>query len=44
MHEEEIRSGLKALAAEGLLHWNGEDVVRLTTAQRKRLVRFYRDE
>jgi hypothetical protein len=44
MQEDEIRSGLKALAAEGLLHWNGEDVVHLTAAQRKRLARFYRDE
>ncbi len=44
MQEDEVRSGLKALAAEGLLHWNGEDVVHLTAAQRKRLARFYRDE
>jgi hypothetical protein len=43
--ENEVRSGLKVLAAEGLLHWNeGEDVVHLTNDQRKRLARFYRDE
>src|SRR5579884_797551 len=42
--EEEVRAGLKELAAEGLLHWNGEDVVHLTADQRKRLARFYRDE
>jgi DNA-directed RNA polymerase specialized sigma24 family protein len=44
MQEEEVRSGLKALTAEGLLHWQGEDVVSLTSAQRRRLARFYRDE
>ncbi len=44
MPEDEVRSGLKALTAEGFLHWQGEDVVSLTSAQRRRLLRFYREE
>ncbi len=44
MPEDEVRSGLKALTAEGFLHWQGEDVVSLTSPQRRRLSRFYREE
>lgn len=41
---DNVRVGLRALVAEGLLNWQGEDVVHLTAAQRKRLARFYKEE
>jgi DNA-directed RNA polymerase specialized sigma24 family protein len=44
LSEDDVRAGLKELVAEGLLNWQGEDVVRLTAAQLKRLARYYRDE
>ncbi|GAC1404054.1 MAG: hypothetical protein NVSMB49_22210 [Ktedonobacteraceae bacterium] len=42
--ESDVRTGLKHLVEERLLNWQGEDVVHLTTAQMKRLTRFYKDE
>ena len=39
-----VRTGLNELVHEGLLEWNGEDVVRFTADQKKRLERFYREE
>lgn len=44
LSDDEVRTGLRTLVAEGLLHWHGEDAVCLTTAQLKRLTRFYREE
>jgi len=44
LSEREVKTGLKQLAAEDLLDWHGEEVVRLTAAQKKRLERFYMDE
>jgi len=44
LSEGDVRSGLSELAAEGLLSWHDEQVVSLTTAQRRRLARFYREE
>jgi tRNA nucleotidyltransferase/poly(A) polymerase len=40
----DIHIGLHELVAEGLLDWHGEDIVYLTTAQAKRLARFYKEE
>src|SRR5262249_17999999 len=42
--ENDVRAGLQQLAAENLLTWHGEDIVRLTAAQLKRLTRYYKDE
>ncbi len=42
--EQGVRLGLKQLVEEGVLHWQGEDVVHLTTVQMKRLTRFYKEE
>ena len=44
LSEREVKTGLKQLATEDLLDWHGEEVVRLTAAQKKRLERFYMDE
>ncbi|GCE11259.1 RNA polymerase sigma factor [Tengunoibacter tsumagoiensis] len=44
LSEENVRQGLRGLVAEGLLDWQGESIVRLTSAQLKRLLRFYKDE
>ncbi len=44
LSESDVHTGLKALAAEGLLDWHGEKSVHLTSAQAKRLARFYREE
>jgi DNA-directed RNA polymerase specialized sigma24 family protein len=41
---QSVRTGLNELVHEGLLEWNGEDVVRFTADQKKRLERFYREE
>jgi hypothetical protein len=41
---ESVRTGLNGLVHEGLLDWNGEDVVRFKADQKKRLERFYREE
>jgi hypothetical protein len=42
--KSEVQIGLKELAAEGLLSWNGEESVLLTSSQVKRLTRFYKEE
>ncbi len=44
LSENDVRTGLSQLVAEGLLAWQGEDVVHLTTVQMKRLARFYKEE
>jgi DNA-directed RNA polymerase specialized sigma24 family protein len=44
LSQEDVRTGLNALATEGLLTWHGEDRVTLSTAQMRRLSRFYREE
>ncbi len=44
LSEDDVRMGLKQLVAEGLLHWQGEQIVRCTSAQEKRLARFYEGE
>jgi hypothetical protein len=44
LSEREVKIGLKQLAAEDLLDWQGEEVVRFTHAQKKRLARFYVEE
>jgi hypothetical protein len=44
LSEADVRTGLQELVAEGLLEWHGEEVVRLSTAQVKRLARFYRED
>ncbi len=44
LSESEVRTGLKGLVAEGLLDWNDEQVVRLSSNQVKHLARFYREE
>lgn len=41
---DDVRTGLNELVAEGLLDWHGEDSIHLTSAQVKRLARFYREE
>ena len=44
LSESDTRLGLNKLVAEGLLSWHGEQTVQLTSAQLKRLMRFYREE
>ena len=44
LSENDMREGLKALASEGLLNWSGEDDIRVTADQVKRLTRYYKDE
>lgn len=44
LSEDDVRMGLKQLVAEGLLSWNGEQMVRFSPAQEKRLARFYEGE
>ncbi|GCE19371.1 hypothetical protein [Dictyobacter kobayashii] len=39
-----VRKGLQELSSEGLLDWHGEEIVQLTSAQMKRLSRFYKEE
>ncbi|QBD79632.1 hypothetical protein EPA93_28115 [Ktedonosporobacter rubrisoli] len=41
---EEVQTGLRELAAEGLLSWQGEPVVQLSAAQLRRLTRYYKEE
>lgn len=43
LSEEEVRTGLKHLVTKGLLDWQGEEVVRCSSAQRKHLARFYEE-
>jgi hypothetical protein len=40
----EVQTGLQHLTRAGLLNWQGEDVIRMTSAQRKLLTRFYEEE
>ena len=42
--EDDVRTGLKQLVAEGLLEWDGHVVVHITSSQMKRLMRFYKGE
>lgn len=42
--ESDVRRGLQALTAEGLLNWSGEDDVPITLEQAKRLARYYKCE
>ncbi len=44
LSEDDVRTGLKTLASEGLLDWNGEAVILCSAAQVKHLSRYYRDE
>ncbi|GAC1385228.1 MAG: hypothetical protein NVS4B7_08320 [Ktedonobacteraceae bacterium] len=44
LSESDVRTGLNQLIAEGLLEKNDGNVVRITSAQMKRLTRFYKDE
>jgi hypothetical protein len=44
LSESDVRTGLKALASEGLLDWSGEDSVHFNAQQMKRLARYYKDE
>ena len=44
LSEDDVRTGLNELVAGGLLSWSGEEIVRLTTAQMKRLSRYYAEE
>lgn len=41
--EDDVRTALRQLAAEGLLDWDGADVVQVSATQLKRLARFYRE-
>ncbi|GCE05338.1 hypothetical protein [Dictyobacter aurantiacus] len=42
--KQDVCKGLHELASEGLLNWHGEETVQLTSAQLKRLSRFYKEE
>src|SRR5437868_5779196 len=44
LSEKEVQTGLQHLVAEGLLDWSGEETIRLTSSQCKRLARFYEGE
>ncbi len=44
LSEDDVRKGLHALVTEGLLDWQGEEVVSLSAVQLKRLSRFYKEE
>jgi hypothetical protein len=44
LSSEEVRKGLHNLVTEGLLNWQGEETVRFSSAQQKRLSRFYAAE
>ncbi len=44
LSESDVRTGLQALAAEGLLNWDGADDLHLTLDQAKRLTRYYKCE
>ncbi|HEV2580690.1 MAG TPA: hypothetical protein VGT44_07530 [Ktedonobacteraceae bacterium] len=43
LSEREVRMGLRHLVTEGLLDWHGEESVRCSIDQRKRLARFYEE-
>jgi DNA-directed RNA polymerase specialized sigma24 family protein len=40
----DVRKGLHGLVVEGMLDWHDEETVHLTSAQLKRLTRFYKEE
>lgn len=42
--KQDVYKGLQELTSEGLLDWHGEEIVQLTSAQLKRLSRFYKEE
>src|SRR5947209_16574589 len=44
LSEDDVRMGLNQLVAEGLLNWDGEQMIRFSPAQQKRLARFYEGE
>ena len=44
LSEGDVRTGLNELVAEGHLKWDGSDVVHITSAQMKRLMRFYKED
>ncbi len=44
LSESDVRTGLNELVTEGLLDWDGDAVVHITSTQMKRLARFYKDE
>jgi hypothetical protein len=41
---DDVRKGLQGLVHENMLDWHGEDTVYVTSAQLKRLTRFYKDD
>lgn len=41
LSSDDVRRGLRQLVAEGLLTWQGEEMVRFSKEQRKHLSRFY---
>lgn len=41
---EDVRKGLQGLVHEHMLDWQGDDTVHVTSAQLKRLMRFYKDD
>lgn len=41
---DDVRQGLQGLVHENMLDWHGEDTVYVTSAQLKRLTRFYKDD
>lgn len=44
LSDEDVQAGLRELTAEGMLDWQGKEHVHFTSAQLKRLARFYREE
>ncbi len=44
LSEEDVRTGLHHLARIGLLSWHGEEVVHITSEQKKHLAHFYEAE
>jgi DNA-directed RNA polymerase specialized sigma24 family protein len=42
--ESDVSEGLKQLVAEGLLDWQGDTVVHITSTQMKQLMRFFRED
>lgn len=44
LSEQQVQKGLIHLVREGLLEWHGEEIVRCSSVQLKRLTRFYEEE
>ncbi|GCE26991.1 hypothetical protein KDA_24750 [Dictyobacter alpinus] len=44
LNRDDVRKGLSELVTEGLLDWHDEETIQLTSAQLKRLSRFYKEE